>query len=156
MASVNPEIAKTQEERRKMEQQLASLTAVASIPVTDEDDGANAANNEVGRDEERTGAEAIGGGHPEAHRQEEGGASRGRQDQRRPGAEEAEPVGPVPGRGRCSGEEGKTGVLLRVGLRRRDTLALAEGPVGRDPTPGRAGGNKYVFTLVCLTPLDKF
>ncbi|KAL5548011.1 hypothetical protein UlMin_003242 [Ulmus minor] len=65
MASVDPEIAKTQEERKKMEQQLASLTSVtfdtdlyggadkdsyvSSIPVTDDDENLDAMDNEVAR-----------------------------------------------------------------------------------------------------------
>ena len=65
MASLDPEIAKTQEERRKMEQQLASLTSltfdtdlyggsdkdayVSSIPVTDDDENLDAMDNEVAR-----------------------------------------------------------------------------------------------------------
>ncbi|KAJ8451268.1 hypothetical protein Cgig2_014040 [Carnegiea gigantea] len=66
MASLDPEIAKTQEERKKMEQELASLTSVTydvdlygnnaredyvqSIPVDDDEDAdANAMDNEVAR-----------------------------------------------------------------------------------------------------------
>lgn len=64
MASLDPEIAKTQEERKKMEQELASLTSVTydvdlygnnpredyvqSIPVDDDED-ADAMDNEVAR-----------------------------------------------------------------------------------------------------------
>uniref|UniRef100_A0A7C9EUK9 TOG domain-containing protein n=1 Tax=Opuntia streptacantha TaxID=393608 RepID=A0A7C9EUK9_OPUST len=64
MASLDPEIAKTQEERKKMEQELASLTSVAydvdlygnngredyvqSIPVDDDEDP-DAMDNEVAR-----------------------------------------------------------------------------------------------------------
>lgn len=65
MASVDPEIAKTQEERKKMEQELASLSSltydtdlygnnrredyVQSIPVDDDEDNADAMENEVAR-----------------------------------------------------------------------------------------------------------
>ncbi|XP_062082352.1 uncharacterized protein LOC133788770 [Humulus lupulus] len=65
MASTDPEIAKTQEERRKMEQQLASLNSVtfdtdlyggndrdayvSSIPVTDDDENNDPMDNEVVR-----------------------------------------------------------------------------------------------------------
>ncbi|GMH15903.1 hypothetical protein Nepgr_017744 [Nepenthes gracilis] len=65
MATVDPEIARTQEERKKMEQQLASLTSVTydvdlygnnrledyvqSIPVHDEDENADAMENDVAR-----------------------------------------------------------------------------------------------------------
>ncbi|KAI7990537.1 Splicing factor 3B subunit 1 [Camellia lanceoleosa] len=66
MASMDPEIAKTQEERKKMEQQLASLTSVAfdtdlyggnkpfegyeqSIPVNDEEENFDAMDSEVAR-----------------------------------------------------------------------------------------------------------
>ncbi|XP_027356140.1 splicing factor 3B subunit 1 isoform X2 [Abrus precatorius] len=65
MASLDPEIAKTQEERKKMEQQLASLTSVTfdtdlyggsdkgsyltSIPANEDDDNLDAIDNEVAR-----------------------------------------------------------------------------------------------------------
>ncbi|XP_021718316.1 splicing factor 3B subunit 1-like [Chenopodium quinoa] len=65
MASIDPEIAKTQEERKKMEQELASLSSltydtdlygssgredyVQSIPVDDDEDNADAMDNEVAR-----------------------------------------------------------------------------------------------------------
>ncbi|KAM7466089.1 hypothetical protein LguiB_013651 [Lonicera macranthoides] len=66
MASVDPEIAKTQEERKKMEQELASLTSVTfdtdlyggnnrfegyemSIPVNDDDENLDAMDSEVAR-----------------------------------------------------------------------------------------------------------
>ncbi|KAL7197806.1 hypothetical protein ACSBR2_020347 [Camellia fascicularis] len=66
MASMDPEIAKTQEERKKMEQQLASLTSVTfdtdlyggnnpfegyeqSIPVNDEEENFDAMDSEVAR-----------------------------------------------------------------------------------------------------------
>ncbi|KAK7412454.1 hypothetical protein VNO78_03916 [Psophocarpus tetragonolobus] len=65
MASVDPEIAKTQEERKKMEQQLASLTSVTfdtdlyggsdkdsyltSIPANEDDENLDAIDNEVAR-----------------------------------------------------------------------------------------------------------
>ncbi|OVA13817.1 Splicing factor 3B subunit 1 [Macleaya cordata] len=66
MATLDPEIAKTQEERRKMEQQLASLTSVTfdvdlyggenrfegyerSIPVTEDDENLDPGESEVAR-----------------------------------------------------------------------------------------------------------
>ncbi|XP_021756230.1 splicing factor 3B subunit 1-like [Chenopodium quinoa] len=65
MASIDPEIAKTQEERKKMEQELASLSSltydtdlygssgredyVQSIPVDDDEDNTDAMDNEVAR-----------------------------------------------------------------------------------------------------------
>ncbi|KAG4977776.1 hypothetical protein JHK86_037250 [Glycine max] len=65
MASVDPEIAKTQEERKRMEQQLASLTSVTfdtdlyggsdkgsyltSIPANEDDENLDAMDNEVAR-----------------------------------------------------------------------------------------------------------
>ncbi|CAL5435381.1 unnamed protein product [Camellia sinensis] len=66
MASMDPEIAKTQEERKKMEQQLASLTSVTfdtdlyggnnpfegyeqSIPVNDKEESFDAMDSEVAR-----------------------------------------------------------------------------------------------------------
>ena len=65
MASVDPEIAKTQEERRKMEQQLASLTSLefdrdlyggsdrdaylTSIPANEDEENVDAMDNEVAR-----------------------------------------------------------------------------------------------------------
>ncbi|KAK7306536.1 hypothetical protein VNO77_44483 [Canavalia gladiata] len=65
MASLDPEIAKTQEERKRMEQQLASLTSVTfdtdlyggsdkdsyltSIPANEDDDNIDAMDNEVAR-----------------------------------------------------------------------------------------------------------
>ncbi|KAL2340581.1 hypothetical protein Fmac_008521 [Flemingia macrophylla] len=65
MASLDPEIAKTQEERKRMEQQLASLTSVTfdtdlyggsdkdsyltSIPANEDDENLDAIDNEVAR-----------------------------------------------------------------------------------------------------------
>ncbi|XP_061365450.1 uncharacterized protein LOC133308768 [Gastrolobium bilobum] len=65
MASLDPEIAKTQEERKKMEQQLASLTSVTfdtdlyggsdkdsyltSIPANEDDENLDVMDNEVAR-----------------------------------------------------------------------------------------------------------
>ncbi|XP_020232307.1 splicing factor 3B subunit 1 [Cajanus cajan] len=65
MASLDPEIAKTQEERKRMEQQLASLTSVTfdtdlyggsdkdsyltSIPANEDDENLDAMDNEVAR-----------------------------------------------------------------------------------------------------------
>ncbi|TKY71845.1 Splicing factor 3B subunit 1 [Spatholobus suberectus] len=65
MASLDPEIAKTQEERKRMEQQLASLTSVTfdtdlyggsdkdsyltSIPASEDDENLDAMDNEVAR-----------------------------------------------------------------------------------------------------------
>ncbi|RVW15822.1 hypothetical protein CK203_073150 [Vitis vinifera] len=66
MASIDPEIARTQEERKKMEQQLSSLTSVnydpelyggtnkfedyvSSIPVNDEEENVDAMDPGLGR-----------------------------------------------------------------------------------------------------------